>query len=232
LVSDLHDAELGENNSKIIEALKESEPNIIAITGDIIDSNRTNIELSLNFAREAAKIAPCFFVSGNHEARMKGYDELERGLKDVGVIILDNEKLEITRNGDKISLLGIKDVFFSKDRYDVDKSVIVERNLNEIQFDDEEFTLLLAHRPEVFDVYVEKNIDLVLSGHLHGGQFRLPFVGGLYVPNQGFFPEIDAGLYTEGNTNMIISRGIGNSTFPFRFNNRPEVIIVELEVQN
>ena len=90
------------------------------------------------------------------------------------------------------------------------------------------FTLLLSHRPELFEVYVDSNVDLVLSGHAHGGQFRLPLIGGLAAPNQGLFPEYDSGLYTEGNTNMIVSRGIGNSIVPFRFNNRPEVILIEL----
>ena len=91
------------------------------------------------------------------------------------------------------------------------------------------FTILLSHRPELFEVYADNKMDLVLSGHAHGGQFRLPFVGGLVAPNQGLFPKYDAGLYTEENTNMIVSRGIGNSILPFRFNNRPEVILIELE---
>ena len=90
-------------------------------------------------------------------------------------------------------------------------------------------SILLSHRPEFFDQYVRADVDLVLSGHAHGGQFRLPFVGGLAAPNQGLFPKYDAGRYTEENTNMIVSRGIGNSIFPFRFNNRPEVILIELK---
>ena len=89
--------------------------------------------------------------------------------------------------------------------------------------------MLLSHRPELFKVYVESGADLVLSGHAHGGQFRFPLVGGLVAPNQGLFPKYDAGLYSEGSTNMIVSRGIGNSILPFRFNNRPEVILIELE---
>ena len=90
------------------------------------------------------------------------------------------------------------------------------------------YTVLLSHRPELFETYVSCGIDLVLSGHVHGGQFRLPFVGGLIAPNQGLFPKYDAGLYTEGNTNMVVSRGIGNSIIPIRFNNRPEIIVVTL----
>ena len=88
---------------------------------------------------------------------------------------------------------------------------------------------MLSHRPELFDVYVENNIDIVFSGHAHGGQFRLPFIGGLVAPHQGLFPEYDAGLYTENNTNLMVSRGLGNSIFPFRVNNPPEIIIVTLD---
>ena len=100
-----------------------------------------------------------------------------------------------------------------------------------LQTEHDGFTILLSHRPELFDTYVDQDIDLVLSGHAHGGQFRLPFIGGLVAPNQGLFPEYDAGIYTEDNTNMLISRGVGNSILPFRINNRPEVILIELQAE-
>lgn len=93
------------------------------------------------------------------------------------------------------------------------------------------YTILLSHRPELFDVYVESGVDLVFSGHAHGGQFRIPFIGGVVAPNQGVFPKYDAGIFAEGNTNMVVSRGVGNSIIPFRVNNRPEVIIIELTTQ-
>ena len=89
-------------------------------------------------------------------------------------------------------------------------------------------TILLSHRPELFETYVNCGVDLVLSGHAHGGQFRLPFIGGLVAPNQGLFPKYDAGLYTKGDTNMIVCRGLGNSIIPIRFNNRPEIVLLEL----
>ena len=101
--------------------------------------------------------------------------------------------------------------------------------LQALKGDKDAYTILLSHRPELFDIYVKSGVDLVLSGHAHGGQFRLPFLGGLVAPNQGLFPEYDSGLYTSGNTNMIVSRGIGNSIIPIRFNNRPEVVLLELD---
>lgn len=91
------------------------------------------------------------------------------------------------------------------------------------------YSILLSHRPELFEVYAKNNIDLILSGHAHGGQFCLPLIGGLLAPNQGLFPKYDSGIYTQENTNMVVSRGIGNRLFPFRFNNCPEVILIELK---
>ena len=95
--------------------------------------------------------------------------------------------------------------------------------------DSDYFKILSSHRPENFNIYVNNDIDVVFSGHAHGGQIRLPFIGGLYAPHQDFFPEYDSGLYTEDNTNMVVSRGLGNSLFPFRVNNPPEIIIVTLK---
>ena len=109
-----------------------------------------------------------------------------------------------------------------------DSETVMQSTLSELLSNSDGFTILLSHRPELFDTYVDCEIDLVLSGHAHGGQFRIPFVGGVVAPNQGFFPKFDAGIYTEENTNMLVSRGIGNSIIPVRVNNRPEVILIEL----
>jgi predicted MPP superfamily phosphohydrolase len=102
-------------------------------------------------------------------------------------------------------------------------------SLQSLDREENVFTVLLSHRPELFHIYVENSIDLVFSGHAHGGQIRLPFVGGLYAPHQGLFPEYDAGVYTQDGTTMLVSRGVGNSLFPLRLNNRPEVLLIELE---
>ena len=176
-VSDLHNAEFGDGNEKLIELLSQTDPDIIVITGDLIDSRHTDIEIALEFARQAINIAPIYYVSGNHEARVREYEDLKMGLAEAGVNVLEDQ---------------------------------------------------ISHRPELFDLYVETEMDLVFSGHAHGGQFRLPFIGGLVAPNQGFFPKYDAGLFSVDSTNMIVSRGVGNSIIPIRFNNRPEIVVAVL----
>ena len=227
-VSDLHNDELGEDNEKLLKILEDAKPDMIAITGDLVDSRTTNIEVALSFAKNAMKIAPCYYVTGNHESRIAEYNELKSGLTKLGVVVLENAALEIELNGEKILLLGIDDPAFKANYLFGDEESVVKNTLSPLIKDSEYFTLLLSHRPEMFDTYVDFGIDLVLSGHAHGGQIRLPLFGGLVAPNQGLFPSYDSGLYKSGNSNMIVSRGIGNSIIPLRINNRPEVIIVEL----
>lgn len=227
-VSDLHNTQMGKDNETLLGMLKEAKPDLIAITGDLIDSRDTDVETALHFAQEAMKIAPCYYVTGNHEARVSEYRDLKTGLTELGVVVLEDERKQLEQNGETITLIGVRDPSFTTDYIFGDEQSVVRSRLQELVTESDGFTLLLSHRPELFEVYVDSDVDLVLSGHAHGGQFRLPFVGGLAAPNQGLFPEYDSGLYTEANTNVIVSRGIGNSIVPFRFNNRPEVILIEL----
>lgn len=229
-VSDLHNTEIGKDNKKLLAMLQDAEPDIIAITGDLIDSRNTDVEVALQFIREAVKIAPCYYVTGNHESRISEYSVLKAGMETAGVVILEDARTEISLGGETITLIGVNDPSFRTNDLSGDSVTVMDAKLTQLHGDDNEFTILLSHRPELFDTYVKNNIDLVLSGHAHGGQFRLPFIGGLVAPHQGMFPEYDAGLYTEENTNMIVSRGVGNSIFPFRINNRPEVLLIELHV--
>lgn len=227
-VSDLHNAEMGKDNEKLLAMLREAQPDMIAITGDIIDSRHTDIEITLQFAEEAVKIAPCYYVTGNHEARIDKYNELIEGLESRGVVHLHNESVTLEQDNDSITLIGLRDPSFQADYLFDDEASVVDSVLSELMRKADGYTVLLSHRPEMFDVYVSTGVDLVLSGHAHGGQFQLPFVGGVVAPGQGLFPKYDAGLYSEENTNMIVSKGIGNSIIPFRFNNRPEVILIDL----
>lgn len=228
-ISDLHNTELGKNNGRIIGLLEESAPDIIVITGDLIDSRRTDISKALDFVNQAVKIAPCYFVTGNHESRIDGYPELRQELEAAGVTVLDGRCTEIEKDGASITLAGYDDPSFKAKSDPAKYSEIADRELENLQIEQKDFVVLLAHRPELFDVYSKHGADLVFSGHAHGGQFRLPFVGGLYVPNQGLFPEYDSGIYTSGDTHMMVSRGLGNSIMPVRINNRPEVVAVELK---
>ena len=231
-VSDLHNKEFGEGNAKLIKLLSQTDPDMIVITGDLIDSRHTDIKIALEFARLAVKISPVYYVSGNHEARVREYEELKMGLTEAGVVILENQKVQITRGGKNITLLGIDDPSFQEDYLFGDAESVARQAIKDLQNESDGYTVLLSHRPELFDLYVETGMDLVFSGHAHGGQFRLPFIGGLVAPNQGFFPKYDAGLFSEENTNMIVSRGVGNSIIPIRFNNRPEIIVVALNSEH
>lgn len=227
-VSDLHNAQFGKDNEKLIEKLNECEPDIIVLTGDLIDSYHTNIDVSISFAEKAVQIAPTYYVTGNHEARIDGLSEFLKRLEDKGVTVLQNESVTLNNENERITLLGVSDPSFQADYLFVDEKTVTDSAVSDLMNGTEGYTVLLSHRPEIFDVYVKNNVDLVLTGHAHGGQFRLPFFGGLVAPGQGLFPKYDSGLYTMNGTNMIVSRGIGNSIIPFRVNNRPEIVMVEL----
>ena len=204
-VSDLHNAEMSKDNEKLLTMLRDADPDMIAITGDLIDSRNTDIEVALQFVREAVKIAPCYYVTGNHEARVNEYGELKAGMEDAGVTVLEDVRTEISMEGATITLIGVNDPSYQTDYLFGDSETVMNTKLEDLHAENDGFTIVLSHRPELFDTYVDQNVDLVLSGHAHGGQFRLPFIGGLVAPNQGLFPEYDAGIYTEGNTNMLVS---------------------------
>lgn len=221
-VSDLHNAKMGQDNKKLLVLLEKAEPDMIAITGDLIDSRRTDIDTALAFAAEAVKIAPCYYVPGNHEARITEYAALRDSLTTLGVTVLEDARVTVHKDGQKITIIGVKDPSFQS-------NTDMHNRLQQLTDEADSYTVLLSHRPELFDTYVQNGADLVLSGHAHGGQVRLPFTGGLIAPHQGLFPEYDSGLYVREDTSMIVSRGIGNSLFPLRFNNRPEVILITLQ---
>ncbi len=228
-VSDLHNAEFGENNEELLKLLSESGPDIIVITGDLIDAQRTDVGIAIRFAQESVRIAPTYYVTGNHEAASPQYDALKAGLEAAGVTVLEDETVYLERGGETMALIGLADPDFTvKGDLFGEVPAMVSTKLRKLIDDESGYTILLSHRPELFETYAACGVDLVLSGHAHGGQFRLPFIGGLVAPNQGLFPKYDAGLYLNGSTNMVVSRGIGNSIIPFRFNNRPEIVLVEL----
>ncbi|MDE7364870.1 MAG: metallophosphoesterase [Ruminococcus sp.] len=216
-ISDLHNKKFGNRLIKKISALN---PDIIAITGDIVDSNHTNIETALEFAEKSAEIAPTYYVTGNHEYWLDTAEreKLFSGLKSAGVQILDNETITVKKNNCAFSLTGIDDKMLS-DSF----SRFLPTNENTLN-------ILLAHEPQyIHDYSTYGSVDLVLTGHAHGGQFRLPFIEGLVAPDQGFFPKYTSGLHESADTSMIISRGLGNSVIPLRLFNFPDIVCVDLE---
>lgn len=224
-VSDLHNAVFGRKNEKQLSLIRAAEPDIIAITGDLIDSRHTDIDSALAFVEAAAEIAPVYYVTGNHESRLD-FDEIEPRLIAAGARVLRNEAEDIGRGGERIRLAGIDDPSFIRTGGTAEERAAAE--LEQLGDGSGTFTVLLAHRPELVEVYAEYGAGLVLSGHAHGGQVRLPLLGGLYAPGQGLLPEYDSGLYSLGETQMVVSRGLGNSVAPLRVNNRPELVIVTL----
>lgn len=217
-ISDLHNAKFGKNNQKLVDRIRECEPDMIVLTGDLVDSNHTNVDRAVQFVDEIVKICPVYYVTGNHEYWLEKseYDELMDGLIGAGVVILDDQVVEISRGDAKFRLVGLDD-----------KS-LADGTLEALLSDEKEFTVVLAHEPQYLARYAGTGVDLVLSGHAHGGQFRLPFVGGIVAPDQGFLPEYTAGEYYMDGTEMIVSRGLGNSVIPVRLFNYPEIVCVEL----
>lgn len=224
-VSDLHNAKFGDGNNDLLSAIKDASPDIIVITGDIVDSRKTDVQIARDFANNASEIAPVYYVTGNHEARVDKKDEIDSTELDENVTVLHNKDI-LLENGDSvIQLIGVDDPDYKAVK---DSTEYMNKRL-EKYCDNEYFKILLSHRPELFEVYVENNMNIVFSGHVHGGQVRLPFIGGIIAPHQGLFPEYDAGVFTADNTNMVVSRGLGDSIIPLRINNPPELVVVTLE---
>ena len=228
-ISDLHNKNF---HGRLINKMKEINPDIIVITGDLIDRRRTNLNTAKEFIENSVKIAPTYYVSGNHEQLSEHYPELKEILNNNNVINLDDSYVTINKGGSKISIIGIAapvlikiektSEFKNNDSYVKSKLKDLTKNFRT------DFNILIAHRPEQIHIYKKFDLDLILSGHAHGGQIRIPFIGGILSPNQGFFPKYSEGMHNEGSTSMVVSRGLGNSTFPFRIFNRPELIVVDL----
>ncbi|AOY74985.1 metallophosphoesterase [Clostridium formicaceticum] len=228
-VSDLHNKDY---HGRLSKKIKEINPNIIVITGDLIDRRNTSIDIAVKFVKQINMIAPIYYVSGNHEELSGKYDLLKRELEKLNVQIVDNAFVALIENGDKIGLMGIADpaILQREGNYLwADSSNYIKNSLKELFKDvDTNFNILLSHRPEHFDIYRDMNVDLIFSGHAHGGQIRIPFIGGLIAPHQGLFPKYTNGMYNKGASSMVVSRGLGNSVFPLRVFNRPELVVVTL----
>ena len=222
-ISDLHNAEFGKENKKLLETIRSCSPDIIVITGDLVDSNHTNVERAVAFVKEAVKIAPVYYVTGNHEYWLdpSENEQMMQGILAAGAYDLDDEAVCIEKGDSSFMLIGLDDQHLSD-----------ETLKNLLQEQKNELSIVLAHEPQYLQNYANAGADLVLTGHAHGGQIRLPFVGGIVAPDQGFLPEYTSGKYNRADTEMIVSRGLGNSIIPVRLFNYPEVVCVELRCKN
>ena len=238
-ISDLHNVKFGKNNQKLVDRIRECEPDMIVLTGDLVDSNHTNVDRAVQFVDEIVKICPVYYVTGNHEYWLEKseYDELMDGLVSAGVVILDNQVVEISRGDAKFRLVGLDDrsladgtleALLSDESIRNNQAEQKEEIADNEDSGEKELTVVLAHEPQYLARYAGTGVDLVLSGHAHGGQFRLPFVGGIGAPDQGVLPEYTAGEYYMNGTEMIVSRGLGNSVIPVRLFNYPEIVCVDL----
>lgn len=230
-VSDVHNEARGEGNAALLRALREAAPDLICITGDFLDSRRTDLDFALELAGQLAEIAPAVYVTGNHEARRMDLSALEAGLAARGVQVLRDGWMPLARGGEEIALLGLDDPGFA-----AGEDWTLAEGLDQTQARlsallaqaGDRFSLVLSHRPELLPAYAEAGADLVLSGHAHGGQVRLPGIGGLFAPGQGILPRLTSGVHARGETRLVVSRGLGNSAFPLRVFNPPEIVTVTL----
>ncbi|SNR91513.1 hypothetical protein SAMN05446037_1001392 [Anaerovirgula multivorans] len=228
-ISDLHNKEFGKNQEHLLKKIRAISPDIILVTGDLIDRRKYDLDTAIIFINGAMKIAPVYYVSGNHEAWSGDYKNISQKLLSYGVQILDDNKVKLMKGEARIEILGLSDPdFLTFDYMDGTNSSKLEEHLARLS-DDSVFQILLSHRPELFDLYANENIDIIFSGHAHGGQFRIPFIGGLVAPDQGLFPKYTSGIYTQNQSTLIVSRGLGNSIIPVRIFNRPEIVVVTLQ---
>lgn len=212
-VSDLHNQFFGINQSVLLKNIEACDPDIIVVTGDIVDSTHTSYSIAMDFVKGAVNIAPVYYVTGNHENRLRGdkLDKFYSDMHDLGVIFLDDTYVDMG----EYTLAGIADSSLkSFDAYPA--------------FGDEKPVVMLAHEPDYVSLYQSLGADLVLTGHVHGGQIIIPGKGGLLSPDFTFFPELYEGMHSYGSMTLIVSRGLGNSVAPVRINNYPELVVINV----
>ncbi len=229
-VTDLHSCRYGENQQELIDAVLAQKPDLVLLGGDIFDDEIPDTDGEV-FLRGIADKVPCFYVTGNHEywSGNEGFAAKMDILVEYGVTILSGVCKTLTINGETINLCGVDDPVAFSNVGDPDG---FEEQLASAASSAQEdcYTILLSHRPEYFETYAAFDFDLVLSGHAHGGQWRIPLLlNGLYAPNQGVFPQYAGGIYESGATTMVVSRGLAReTTFVPRIFNHPELVIVDL----
>lgn len=224
VVTDFHSSD----NADDVAAMTAScAPDAVLMVGDMFDDDTQNrpTERTLSLMRQLSALYPCYYVSGNHEAWTGEMDALYQQTEEAGVTVLRMSSGVLTVRGQRIALCGIPDPYEMVYSGAPDTEEQLRQALEDV--DSADFTVLLAHRPELLAKYAQFPLDLVVSGHAHGGQVRIPGVlNGLYAPNQGWFPKLAGGAYTQDGTTLIVSRGLAVRTWLPRIFNRPEVVLV------
>lgn len=240
-ISDLHGKQFGQQNMRLARAIARLEPDLIFVSGDMINSHSDDGSAFINLLYELKGICPVYCSLGNHEQIVRGtagtdrYDRFIKRLREAGAVLLDNERAEIEAGGATFGIYGFTSELYhysSRSVSDMWKGAELKVEFIETRLGrprDDEVTILLAHNPKYFQEYVAWGADLVCAGHVHGGVVRLPFLGGLLSPDVTFFPPYSAGLYRSGETAMHVSRGLGNSVIPFRIFNRPDLSLLVLQ---
>lgn len=224
VVTDFHSSD---NADDVVAMVASCAPDAVLMVGDMFDDDTANrpTERTLSLMRQLSAQYPCYYVSGNHEAWTGEMDALYQQTEEAGVTVLRMSSGVLTVRGQRIALCGIPDPYEMVFSGAPDTEEQLRQALEDV--DSADFTVLLAHRPELLAKYAQFPLDLVVSGHAHGGQVRIPGVlNGLYAPNQGWFPKLAGGAYTQDGTTLIVSRGLAVRTRLPRIFNRPEVVLV------
>ena len=224
VVTDFHSSD---NADDVAAMVASCAPDAVLLVGDMFDDDTQNRppERTLSLMRQLSAQYPCYYVSGNHEAWTGEMDALYQQTEEAGVTVLRMSSGVLTVRGQRIALCGVPDPYEMVFVGAPDTEEQLRQAMENV--DSADFTVLLAHRPELLAKYAQFPVDLVVSGHAHGGQVRIPGVlNGLYAPNQGWFPKLAGGAYTQDGTTLIVSRGLAVRTRLPRIFNRPEVVLV------
>ncbi len=237
MLSDLHNKEYGAGNGRLLQAVREQEPDLVLVAGDMVTANgeKTRIQEPLAFLRRLAAEYPVYYGNGNHEYRIKVYredygdiyDTYARELRKSGVRLLENGRVYLPEYHMEICGLEIGRRYYKRLRRTSMDRQYMEKLLGKADKDCME--LLIAHNPDYFKQYAAWGADLTLSGHVHGGVMRLPLLGGVISPSVRIFPKYDGGLYEESGRRMILGRGLGMHTIPIRIFNPGELVVVDCE---
>ncbi|QOR35093.1 metallophosphoesterase [Clostridium sp. 'deep sea'] len=232
-ISDLHDKDFGNNNELLVNKIKQQDPDIIVMTGDMIDGSSSDAKVFKNLCRQLCEIADVYYIAGNHEHGSRYRYKLKSLSQELGITYLNNDKVKLTKGKSSINLYGynIAMGYYSSISYLNEQNSL---SVNEItqklgEVNSSKFNILLTHTPIYFSSYADWGADLTLCGHMHGGMIRIPFKGGVFSPHKGLFPDYDAGLYDKNERYMYVNKGLSGGSVGFRVYNQPEVTVITLK---